>query len=82
MRNATKKKSDITVRPEEEADRFERKRQIVNISKKRAPKIKKKDEFANTKRIEAAKLAISKKLKEEEYIVIEEGVADDIKMMV
>ena len=68
--------------PKEEADRFERKRQIVDISKKRATKIPKKGEFDNSKKVEAAKLAISKKLKEEEYIVIEEGVADDIIMMI
>ena len=68
--------------PKEEADRFERKRQIVDISKKRATKIQKKGEFDNSKKVEAAKLAISKKLKEEEYIVIEEGVADDIIMMI
>ena len=42
LRNATKKGSGITVRPKKDADRFERKRQIVDIPKKSAAKIPKK----------------------------------------
>ena len=80
MRNATNKESGITVRQKKDADRFERKRQIVDIPKKRAAKIPKRVGFANSKKAEAAKLTISKKVKEEENNVIEEGVAGDIKM--
>ena len=32
LMNATKKKSEITVRPKKDAERFERKRRIVDIS--------------------------------------------------
>ena len=42
LRNATKKGSGITVRPKKDADKFERKRQIVDIPQKRAAKIPKK----------------------------------------
>ena len=79
LRNATKKESGITVRPKKDADRFERKRRIVDIPKKRAAKIPKRVGFANSKKAEAAKLTISKKVKEEQNNVIEEGVVDDIK---
>ena len=44
------------------------------------PKIPKRVGFANSKKAEAAKLTISKKLKEEQNNVIEEGVVDDIKV--
>ena len=75
-----KKKVVLTVRPKKDADRFERKRLIVDIPKKRAAKIPKRVGFANSKKAEAAKLTISKKVKEEQNNVIEEGVVDDIKM--
>ena len=80
LRNATKKESGITVRPKKDADRFERKRRIVDIPKKRAAKIPKRVGFANSKKAEAAKLTISKKVNKEPNNVIEEGVVDDIKM--
>ena len=76
-----KKESGITVRPKKiRPDSFERKRPIVGIPKKRAAKIPKRVGFANSKKAEAAKLTISKKVKEEQNSVIEEGVVDDIKM--
>ena len=74
-----KKKVVLTVRPKKDADRFERKRLIVDIPKKRAAKIPKRVGFANSKKAEAAKLTISKKVKEEQNNVIEEGVVDGIK---
>ena len=80
LRNATKKEISITVRPKKDANRFESKRRIVDIPKKRAAKIPKRVGFANSKKAEAAKLTISKKMKEEQNNVIEEGVVNDIKM--
>ena len=77
MRNATKKENGITVRPKKV--RFERKRRIVDIPKKRAAKIPKGVGFANNKKAEAAKFTISKKVKEEENNVIGE-VVDGVKM--
>ena len=73
-----KKKVVLTVRPKKDADRFERKRLIVDIPKKRAAKIPKRVGFANSKKAETAKLTISKKVKEEQNNVTEEGVVDDI----
>ena len=78
LRNATKKESGITVRPKKDADRFERKRRIVDIPKKEQLKFQK--ELDSPTAAEAAKLTISKKVKEEQNNVAEEGVVDDIKM--
>ena len=75
-----KKESGITVRPNKDTNRFERKRRVVDIPKKRAAKIQKKVGFANSKKAEAAKLTIKKKMKEEENNVIESRVVDDVKM--
>ena len=65
FRNAIKKESGIKVRPKKDADRFETKRRIVDIPRKRGSKIPKRVGFANSKKAEAAKLTISKKVKEE-----------------
>ena len=73
-----KKKVALIVRPKKVADRFERKRLIVDIPKKRAAKIPKRIGFINSKKAETANLAISKKVKEEQNNVTEEGVVDDI----
>ena len=79
MRNVTKKESGITVGPKKDGDRFERKRRIVDIPKKIAAKIPKRLVFTNNRKAEAAKLSISKKVKDEENKVIEGGVAGNIK---
>ena len=53
---------------------------LLIFLKKVQPKFPKRVGFANNKNAEAAKLTISKNVKEEKNNVIEEGVVDDIKM--